>query len=155
VTDLTKLTAPPEGPRLRALALTDSVPAISAIANDIAYQEVFAEQLRAFLQPGDVVIGFSTSGASPNVLRAIEQANSAGAVTVGVTGSGGTTLGRLARVTLYVNASSVQHIEDATMVVAHLLCLHVKARIERATSTDAGVQQVLELPALDVVAAGL
>jgi lipopolysaccharide transport system permease protein len=89
VMDLAKLTAPRRGPRLRTIALTDSLAAISAIANDIAYEEVFAEQLRSLLEPRDVVIGFSTSGSSPNVLRAIDYANAAGATTIGVTGRGG------------------------------------------------------------------
>lgn len=140
VADLTKLTAPERGPRLRSLALTDSVSAISAIGNDLAYEQVFAEQLRALLQPGDVVVGFSTSGRSPNVLRAIEYANEAGGMTVGVTGRGGTALGRLARHTLFVNSLSVQHIEDATMVVAHLLCLHVKSIIGESLAEGRALQ---------------
>jgi D-sedoheptulose 7-phosphate isomerase len=135
--DLTKLTAPARGRRLRAMALTESVSAMTAIGNDIAYEEVFAEQLRAFLSPGDVVLGFSTSGSSPNVLRAIEFANEAGATTVGVTGRTGTTLGTLAHHTVYVDSTSVQHVEDATMVVVHLLCLRVKELIAHAS--EAGV----------------
>jgi D-sedoheptulose 7-phosphate isomerase len=132
VADLTKLTAPAIGRRLRALALTDSISAVSAIANDISYHEVFVEQLRAFLDPRDVVIGFSTSGQSRNVLRAIEYANAVGATTIGVTGNCGQMLGGLAQQTVYVDATSVQQIEDATMVVAHLLCLHVKELIAEA-----------------------
>jgi D-sedoheptulose 7-phosphate isomerase len=124
--DLTKLTAPPAGRRLRAVALTDSLSAISAIANDLAYEEIFAEQLRALGQRGDVVIGLSTSGASPNVLRAIEYANSIGALTIGITGSGGGRLGYLARHALIIGSTDVQHVEDATMVAGHLVCLQVR-----------------------------
>jgi D-sedoheptulose 7-phosphate isomerase len=123
--DLTKLTAPPEGPRLRAMALTESLAAISAIGNDLAYEEIFAEQLRAFGQRGDVVFGLSTSGSSPNVLRAVEYANSIGASTVGITGRAGRRLRDLARHTIVVDSTSVQHVEDATMVAGHLLCLRV------------------------------
>lgn len=133
IADLTKLTAPRGGHRLRAMALTESAPALTAIANDFSYADVFVEQLQAFLEPGDVVIGFSTSGSSPNVLRAVEYGNARGALTVGITGRNGTALGRLAQRTLFVNASSVQQIEDATMVVGHLLCLHVKTLIAEAT----------------------
>lgn len=128
--DLTKLTAPAHGPRLRAMALTDSMSAISAIANDIAYEQVFAEQLRSFAQRHDVVIGLSTSGSSPNVLRALEYANSIGAVTVGITGSGGARLQQLVRHAIVIDSTSVQHVEDATMVAGHLLCLRVKEAVD-------------------------
>lgn len=133
VTDLVKLTAPAQGRRVRAMALTESASTISAVGNDIAYQEIFVEQLRAFLEPGDVVIGFSTSGASPNVLRALEYANEVGATTLGVTGRTGEKLGALATQTLFIDSTSVQHIEDATMVVGHLMVLRVRDLVARET----------------------
>jgi len=129
VADLTKLTAPVRGRRLRAMALTESLAAISAIGNDISYDEIFAEQLRAFIEPGDVVVGLSTSGSSPNVLRAVEYANSVRATTIGVTGLQGERLSGLARYALVLPSTSVQHIEDATMMVGHLLCLRTKELI--------------------------
>jgi D-sedoheptulose 7-phosphate isomerase len=129
-TDLTKLTAFGQGPRLRAMALNESGSSISAIANDIAYEQVFAEQLRAFCQYHDVVIGLSTSGSSPNVLRAIEYANSVGAFTIGMTGRNGTKLQNLAFHTLMFDSTSVQHLEDATMAAGHMLCLRVKEAIQ-------------------------
>jgi D-sedoheptulose 7-phosphate isomerase len=132
--DLTKLTAPPVGARLRAVALTESLAAISAIANDLAYEEIFSEQLRAFAQSGDVVIGLSTSGSSPNVLRAVAYANTIGAFTIGVTGRNGHKLQALARHTIMVDSTSVQHVEDATMVAGHILCLQVKCVLQRLQS---------------------
>jgi D-sedoheptulose 7-phosphate isomerase len=129
-TDLTKLTAPARGPRLRAMALNESASTISAVGNDISYDQIFAEQLRTFCQANDVVIGFSTSGASPNVLRAIEYANSVGATTLGVTGRTGAPLQRVARHCVVVDSTSVQHTEDATMVVGHVLCLRVKEALQ-------------------------
>ena len=129
VADLTKLTAPARGRRLRALALTESVAAISAIANDISYDEIFVEQMRSFIAPNDVLVAFSTSGASPNVIRAVEYANSVAAVTVAVTGRQGVRLQGLARHVLVVHSTSVQQIEDATMMVGHLLCLRTKELI--------------------------
>jgi D-sedoheptulose 7-phosphate isomerase len=139
--DLTKLTAPPRGPRLKAVSLTESLSTISAIGNDLAYDEIFAEQLRACLDRGDVVIGLSTSGASPNVLRAIDYANEAGGITLGVTGKHGHLLRARAHVTLAVVSDSVQHIEDATMVAAHLLCLKAKVLIYRELETQLAAQQ--------------
>jgi D-sedoheptulose 7-phosphate isomerase len=130
--DLTKLTAPRRGPRLRAVALNDSVSAMSAIANDLAYDQVFAEQLRAFLSPRDVLIGLSTSGSSANVLRAIEYANIAGGITIGMTGQSGTQLQSRAWLTLVVPSASVQQVEDASMVAGHVICLMVKEMIAQA-----------------------
>jgi D-sedoheptulose 7-phosphate isomerase len=128
--DLTKLTASARHPRrVRAVALTESLSAISAIANDFSYEEIFVEQLRPFMQPGDVLLGFSTSGSSPNVLRAVEFANDGGAITLGIAGRNGTKLAALAHETMLVDSTSVQHIEDATMVAGHIICLQVKDRI--------------------------
>ena len=128
--DLTKLTASARHPRrVRAVALTESLSAISAIANDYSYDEIFVEQLRPFMQPGDVLLGFSTSGSSPNVLRAVEFANDAGAITLGIAGRNGAKLAALAHETMLVDSTSVQHVEDATMVAGHVICLQVKERI--------------------------
>ncbi len=152
VLDLTKLTATPRGLRLRAVALTESIAAISAISNDSAYEEIFSEQLRPFLAPGDVVIGFSTSGSSPNVLRAVHYANSMGAITIGVTGRHGRRLESIARHTLVVQSSSVQQIEDATMMVAHILCLRVKDLIARQQDESAREGLLLPMRPADVAA---
>ena len=127
--DLVKLTAAPHGRRLRAVALGETLAGLTAVANDIAYEQVYAEQLRAFLSRHDVVIGLSTSGSSPNVLRALEYANEAGAMTMGITGLGGHQLRSRVRLPIVVASSSVQHIEDATMVIGHLVCLIVRDRV--------------------------
>lgn len=148
ITDLMKLTAPPRGRRVRAMALTESASTISAVGNDIAYQEIFVEQLRAFLEPGDVVIGFSTSGSSPNVVRAMEYAKEVGAVTLGVTGANGQKLGSIADQTLFVTSTSVQHVEDATMVVGHLVCLRVKDLITTASDVESEAVSKSERSAL-------
>jgi D-sedoheptulose 7-phosphate isomerase len=143
-TDLTKLTVPDGGRRLRVMSLVDNVSAMTAIANDIAYQEVFVEQMRTFLAPGDVVVAFSTSGSSANVLRAVEYANAAGAITLGITGLTGRKLEAVARYTLIVRSDSVQQIEDATMTVGHLLCLRMKELIERESQeTPLGEERIL------------
>src|SRR2546421_715929 len=70
--------------RFRIMALTDSLPTITAYANDVSYDCVFVEQLKNFAQPGDLVMGISGSGNSPNVLRAIEYANTIGCKTLGL-----------------------------------------------------------------------
>ena len=127
--DLSKLTALPGQSRLRVMSLTDSAAAITAAANDFDYSEIFVDQLRTFMSPGDVVIGISTSGRSPNVLRAMEYANHHGATSIGITGQGGGALKALADLTLVVASTSVQRIEDVAGVAAHLACLHARGRI--------------------------
>src|SRR6266700_4699801 len=87
--DLAKNTIIPGAPRLKAISLTDHVPLITAWSNDTAYEHVFAEQLANMIEAGDVVIGISTSGNSPNVINALRLAKRVGAVTVGLLGARG------------------------------------------------------------------
>lgn len=127
--DLSKLTALPGRPRLRVMSLTDSASTITAAANDFDYSEIFVDQLRTFMAPSDVVIGISTSGRSPNVLRAMEYANQHGGISIGITGQGGQALKAVASLTLVIASTSVQRIEDVAGVAAHLACLHTRAKI--------------------------
>ncbi len=110
--------------RFRILALTDSMPTITAYSNDVSYDSVFVEQLRNFAQPGDVVIAISGSGNSPNVIQAIEYANSAGCHTIGLTGRDGGKLGTLAQLRLHVDAAHMGRIEDGHLVICHMLCYY-------------------------------
>jgi D-sedoheptulose 7-phosphate isomerase len=144
--DLVKLTAPEGIRRLRAVALGEGLAGLSAAANDTSYDQVFAEQLDAFLSPGDVVIGLSTSGASPNVLRAVEFANGAGATTAGVTGVNGALLQAAAHHCLVVPSANVQQIEDATMVVGHLVCLAVRDRVNAHTGLGSTASGAAKAP---------
>jgi D-sedoheptulose 7-phosphate isomerase len=136
-TDLTKLTTPPSSPRrLKCMALTESASTITAIGNDFCYEDIFVEQLRTWLVPGDIVIGISTSGSSPNVLRAIDFANEHGAFTVGITGSRGSELRRRAREALVVGSDNVQRVEDLSMIAAHLVVLLTKDSCQEATGAQ-------------------
>src|SRR5437667_2418165 len=87
--DLAKNTIMPGAPRVKAISLTDHVPLITACSNDTAYEYVFAEQLANMIEPGDVVIGISTSGNSPNVVNALRLAKQVGATTIGLLGAKG------------------------------------------------------------------
>lgn len=111
----------PDRPRYRALALTDSVALITAWANDTAYENIFAEQLRNFVEPGDVALGISASGNSANVLRAVELAKEVGAFTVGLTGYDGGRLAKLADRAIIVPSDNMQKIEDVHLVICHLI----------------------------------
>ena len=110
--------------RFRIQALTDSVPTLTAYSNDIGYDVVFLEQLRNFAEPGDLFMAISGSGNSPNVLRAIEYANAAGCKTIALTGRDGGKLGPMAHLNILVEVPHMGRIEDAHMVVCHMICYY-------------------------------
>lgn len=107
--------------RFRLMALTDSLPTITAYSNDVSYESVFVEQLKNFAQPGDVVMAISGSGNSPNVLRAIEYGNSIGCKTIALTGRDGGKLGPMAGLNIQVPVPHMGRIEDAHMIICHMI----------------------------------
>jgi D-sedoheptulose 7-phosphate isomerase len=107
--------------RFRILALTDSLPTLTAYSNDVNYECVFAEQLKNFAQPGDLVMAISGSGNSANVLRAIEYANSIGCKTIALTGRDGGKLGPMANLNIQIPVPHMGRIEDAHMIVCHMI----------------------------------
>ena len=108
--------------RFRVMALTDNMPLFSAWANDTGYENVFSQQLANWAQVGDVVIAISGSGNSANVLHAVRQARSTGAVTVGLTGFHGGQLKGLVDVKVVVPCDCMEQIEDVHLIVEHLIC---------------------------------
>jgi len=127
--DLNK-TALVEGqPRFRALALTDNVPLLTAWGNDSAFEDVFVEQLRNFLQPDDMLIAISTSGNSPNLLKAVEFANANGAVTVGLTGDPGGRLAEISRLAVRVPSPDIGQQESGHVLLDHLITHLLKRRL--------------------------
>jgi D-sedoheptulose 7-phosphate isomerase len=110
--------------RFRIMALADAPATISAYANDVGWDCVFAEQLKNFAGPGDLVMGISGSGNSNNVIRAIEYGNSIGCRTLALTGRDGGKLGPLAQLTIHVPEPHMGRIEDAHMAVCHMICYY-------------------------------
>ena len=110
--------------RFRIMALSDQVSTITAYANDLGYEVIFEQNLRNFARPGDVVIALSGSGNSPNVLRAVEYANSIDCTTIGLSGFGGGQLARLAKHPLVVPAHHQGRAEDGHMVACHLIAYY-------------------------------
>jgi D-sedoheptulose 7-phosphate isomerase len=108
-------------PRLRVVALTDNVPLISAWANDSSYEDIFAQQLQEQVEPGDIAIGISGSGKSPNVLNAVKVARSAGAITIGLTGFDGGDLKSLVDLCITVPDSSIDKVEDVHLMLGHVM----------------------------------
>src|SRR3954451_23758856 len=124
VTDMVKGASYNRDARFRIMALTDSLPTITAYSNDVSYDAIFVEQLKNFAQPDDVVIAISGSGNSPNVVKAIEYANSIGCKTVALTGRDGGKLGTLANVEVRVQSPHMGRIEDAHLIVCHMMCYY-------------------------------
>ncbi|MFA7295966.1 MAG: SIS domain-containing protein [Dehalococcoidia bacterium] len=130
VADLVKGTAVPGRPALRALCLSDSTPLLTAWGNDRAYSAVFAEQVRAYGRPGDVLVAISCSGNSPNVLQAVRAAHEVGVTTFGLCGWSGGDLRGLVEHPLVIDVPLIQQIEDAHLAVMHLVSVLLHQRFE-------------------------
>jgi len=111
-----------ERPPFKALALTTNTSSLTAIANDYAFEDVFARQVEAFGQPGDVAIGISTSGNSRNVIAGIQAAKRKGLVTVGLTGQDGGQLRLLVDHWIGVPSRDTPRIQEAHILIGHILC---------------------------------
>jgi D-sedoheptulose 7-phosphate isomerase len=133
--DLGKSTLDPEDfnnddmPRLKVLSLTDNTPYILAWGNDEGFERIFVEQLKNFASAGDMLISISGSGNSPNVLRAVEWANSHQLTTWGVTGFDGGQLQQLANHNLHVDSDDMGLVESVHLVAFHWVLDDVYARI--------------------------
>ncbi len=117
--------------RMRVLSLTDNVPLITAWGNDTAYADIFAEQLKNFVQPSDVVLAISCSGNSPNVLNCLRTATEAGAITVGFTGFQGGKMKQLCDRCVIVPSDSMQIIEDLHVIIAHGMYTIMRNRLRQ------------------------
>jgi D-sedoheptulose 7-phosphate isomerase len=112
-------------PPLPAIALTTNTSSLTAIGNDYGYEEIFARQVKGLVKRGDVVIGISTSGNSPNVLRGMEEAKGLGATTIAFTGRGGK-LKKLADYVLSVPSVDTPRIQEAHITAGHIICYLVE-----------------------------
>jgi len=108
--------------RFRIQALHDSIPTMTAYSNDMSYEDALVEQLKNFAKPGDLYMAISGSGNSPNVVRAMEYANSIGCRTLALTGRDGGKLGALAELNIHVAEPHMGRIEDAHHIVCHMIC---------------------------------
>ena len=130
--DLGKGAVVKDRPRLRVSSLNDNMAIMTAISNDISYEAVFVEQLRNLLNPGDVVIGISASGNSPNVLRGFEYAREVGATTVGLIGFGGGNLDDLSDISVVVDSYDYGVVEGVHMVLEHVISQSVREKLIHA-----------------------
>ena len=125
--DLIKSTVRPGQPRLKVICLNDNMPTVTAYANDVDYEVIFAEPLTSLAELGDVVIAISGSGSSPNVLRAMEAAKEIGLVRIGLTGCDGGKLRDKCDICVVVPSDSMQVIEDVQLVILHSIFLSLLA----------------------------
>ncbi len=124
--DLAKNTITPDVPRLKAISLTDHVPLITAWSNDTAYEHIFAEQLANMVEPGDVVIGISTSGNSLNVINALLLAKQSQAYTIGLLGATGGRIKDIVDAYILAPGQNIEQEEDAHMILAHVITRHMR-----------------------------
>ena len=115
--------------KFKMICLNDNLPTLLALANDVSYDAVFVEQLKNFFQPGDLVIGISGSGNSPNVLQAIEYAGTHAGATIGLSGFSGGKLASLADITWIAPVEDMQKIEDMHMIVVHMIMQAVRNKL--------------------------
>lgn len=136
--DLGKGTILPEvsDRRFRVLALTDNIPLITAWANDTSYEQIFAQQLRNFIQDGDIAFGISGSGSSPNVLLGLQVAREIGGVTVGLTGFKGGKMPQLCDFCMVIPSDNMQIVEDLQLGITHALFTVVRHRIAQEALND-------------------
>ena len=110
-------------PALRAFSLTDNVSTVTALGNDCGYESIFLNQLKVYLQPGDVVLAMSVSGNSPNIIRALRYAKEHGAATIGICGfTGGSMIG-ISDVSIHIPATLDEYgpVEDAFGIIGHIM----------------------------------
>lgn len=131
--------APPTGQPLSAAALTNDEAVVTALSNDIGFEAVFARQIAAFGRAGDIAVGFSTSGNSDNVIRALDEAYQRGLLTVGFAGYDGGQMAASASIAhlFVVPSSSVHRIQEAQVTLYHVLWELTQAALIDAPAADA------------------
>jgi D-sedoheptulose 7-phosphate isomerase len=114
---------------LPALALTTDTSILTSVGNDFSYDDIFAKQVEALGKSGDILLGISTSGNSPNVVRAVDTAKKLGIRTVVLTGGSGGRLAGEAELVLTVPSAKTPHIQEAHLWIEHMLCWLVDERL--------------------------
>ncbi|MFH2012183.1 MAG: D-sedoheptulose 7-phosphate isomerase [Pseudomonadota bacterium] len=109
-------------PPLPALALTTDTSVITSIGNDVDFSDIFSKQIKALGKKGDVAVGLSTSGSSPNVIKALQVAKEMGIKTVGITGKDGGTIAKIVDYSLNVASDSTPRIQEVHITIGHTIC---------------------------------
>ncbi len=128
--DLNKLTITPGKHRFRAIALTDNMPLVTAWGNDVSFSVSFAEPLRNLMRPGDTVIAISTSGNSPNIVKAVEAAFEIGGTVIGLVGDVGGKLAEMADLVVRFPDPHQGRQEDGHLIMNHIIAGELKERLK-------------------------
>ena len=118
-----------DAPRLKVMAFTDNVPLLTAWANDAGYDQIFAQQVRNFVRPGDVVLAISGSGNSPSVIQALKTARDLRATTLGMAGFQGGEMKAFCDVCAVVPSDNIQVVEDLHHAIAHAILTAVRQMV--------------------------
>lgn len=132
-TDLGKGASDKVGKRFRILSLTDNVSWMTALGNDYAYEDIFVRQLQNYARPGDIAMGISVSGNSPNCVKALDWAKQNGLRTVALVGAKKGRMAEIAERVLMINDTHYGRVEDAQMGICHMLCYAFMEKPELAT----------------------
>jgi len=111
---------------MAAVALTTDTSILTALANDYGFEVVFSRQVEALVRPGDVVVGLSTSGDSPNIVKGMTKARERGAITIGLTGRGGGEMKDLCDICIRIPSDVTARIQEAHLLVEHLVCQRIE-----------------------------
>ena len=114
---------------LPAIALTTDTSILTSIANDYDYSRIFARQVEALAEEGDVVMGISTSGTSPSVIKGIGVAREKGAKTIGLTGKNGGKLAKIVDLVLKVPSNDTPRIQEAHITILHIICYLIEKKL--------------------------
>ena len=133
--DLNKYTATPGQRRYKCIALTDNMPYMLAVANDLGYDHIFVEQLKNYAEAGDLLIGLSGSGNSNNCIRAIEFASTQSVKVVTCSGYGGGKMAALADVALVIPSQNMTVCEDCHVIIHHCIVTMVRAELDSQRQT--------------------
>lgn len=121
-------------PRYRVVPLTDNNALMTAISNDIGYDVVFSEQLIPLIRKGDILIGISGSGNSKNVIKAVEVAKAAGAITIGFSGYDGGKLAPAVDISVHIPSFNMAMVEDVHLMLEHAICERLLAVNQEAAA---------------------
>jgi D-sedoheptulose 7-phosphate isomerase len=130
VTDYVKTAAVDGRRRLRAISLVDNIGLTTALGNDISYDDTLCYPLESYARPGDVAVGISCSGNSPNVVKACQWAKDHGMSVVAITGFSGGRIGSIADVHIHVSSDNYGVVEDIQMMIGHIVAQSLQARVQ-------------------------
>lgn len=136
ITDWNKMIPEISGKPFRGRTLLDNIGLITAYANDINYNDIFAEQLKNILQPGDLVIAISGSGNSKNVIKAVEYANSHNATSLGLCGFGGGKLKQCVHCVIHININDMQISEDLHAMFGHIVTQTLSGYLHKEDTSE-------------------